>query len=80
MQMTVMTRIQILPSFILGLFCTAAQVPGCVLGIRVGETLKQKRLDSTRTSCSFPKPDKKMRLGSRDGEAAEPAQSMCAES
>ncbi|CAL1173680.1 unnamed protein product [Cladocopium goreaui] len=37
------------------------EVPkGCVLGIRVGETLKQKRFDSTRTSCSFPKPDYKM--------------------
>mmetsp|Transcript_80190 Transcript_80190/g.126462 ORF Transcript_80190/g.126462 Transcript_80190/m.126462 type:complete len:175 (-) Transcript_80190:168-692(-) len=37
------------------------EVPkGCVLGIRVGETLKQKRFDSTRTSCSFPKPDHKM--------------------
>mmetsp|Transcript_8837 Transcript_8837/g.11010 ORF Transcript_8837/g.11010 Transcript_8837/m.11010 type:complete len:177 (-) Transcript_8837:21-551(-) len=37
------------------------EVPqGCILGIRVGETLKQKRLDSTRTSCSFPKPDAKM--------------------
>ena len=45
------------------------QVPkGCVLGIRVGETLKQKRFDSTRPSCSFPKPDHKMRPGSTGGQ------------
>eukprot|EP00434_Breviolum_minutum_P040471 symbB.v1.2.035964.t1/scaffold4768.1/size35182/3 len=36
------------------------EVPkGCVLGIRVGETLKQKRLDSKAT-CSFPVQDGKV--------------------
>ncbi|CAK8995227.1 unnamed protein product, partial [Durusdinium trenchii] len=33
---------------------------GCFVGVRVGEVLKQRRLDSRSASYTFPKPDTKM--------------------
>ena len=55
---------------------TNGQVPkGCVLGIRVGETLKQKRLDSKAT-CSFPAQDGKVRLSRKGFERDEGSSSL----